>query len=137
MEEDIEEITHFSSSLKEDPVPANAVENKSSSSVTSSSLELSCVEPQKWVIQNKTILNWTPSTSPDPVSSASGLPSLPSFQSPVDVEFSQPFKFIPPPPVGSCSNTDLLHEDLSSTSKNRKEPDSPEKTSERRQEITL
>ena len=38
MEEEIEEITHFSSSPKEDPVPTTAVENKSSS-VTSSSSE--------------------------------------------------------------------------------------------------
>ena len=70
-------------------------------------------------------------STPDPVSSASSssdssfLPSLPSSPSPAEVEFSQPSKFIPPPPVGSCSNRDLLHEDLSSTSKKRKEPDSP------------
>ena len=133
MEEEIEEITHFSSSPKEDPVSATAVENKSSSVTSSSSeLELSSVEPQKWVIQKETILNWTPSISPDPVSSASSssdssfLPSLPSSPSPAEAEFSQPSKFIPPPPVGSCSNRDLLHEDLSSTSKKRKEPDSPE-----------
>ena len=72
MEEEIEEITHFPSSPKEDPVSATAVENKSSSVTSSSSeLELSSVEPQKWVIQKETILNWTPSISPDPVSSAS------------------------------------------------------------------
>ena len=133
MEEEIVEITHFSSSTKDDSVPATAVENKSSSVTSSSSeLELSSVEPQKWVIQKETILNWIPSISPDPVSSAScssdssGLPSLPSSPSPAEVEFRQPSKFIPPPSVGSCSNTDLLHEDLSSTSRKRKELDSPE-----------
>ena len=133
IEEEIEEITHLSSSPKEDPVSVTAVGNKSSSVTSSSSeLDLSSVEPQKWVIQKETILNCTPSISPDPVSSASSssdssfLPSLPSSPSPSEVEFSQPSKFIPSPPVGSCINKDLLHEDLSSTSKKRKEPDSPE-----------
>ena len=59
-------------------------------------------------------------------SDSSGLPSLPSSPSSTEIEFSQPSKFIPSLPVGSCSNTDLLHENLSSDSKKRKEPDSPE-----------
>ena len=135
IEEDIEEITHFSSSPKEsasDSVPAIPVENKSPSARSSSSEEVLTLEPQNWVIQKETILNWTPSISPATVSSvssssdSSGLPSLPSSPSSAEKDSSQPSKWIPPAPVGSCSNTDLLHEDLSSSSKKRKEPDSPE-----------
>ena len=128
MEEEMEEeITHFSSPPKKspsDPVPAIPVKDKPA--VTSNPLE---PEPRKWVIQKETVLNWTPSISPVTVSSASdssGLPSLPSSPSSTEIEFSHPSKFIPSPPVGSCSNTELLHEDLSSDSKKRKEPDSPE-----------
>ena len=93
--------------------------------VTSNSLE---PEPHKWVIEKETFLNWTPSIYPATVSSASdssGLPSLPYSPSSTEIEFSQLSKFIPSP-VGSCSNTDLLLENLSSDSKKRKEPDSPE-----------
>ena len=117
MEEEITEIIHFSSPLKEspsDPVPAIPVEDKPA--VTSNSLE---PEPHKWVIQKETVLNWTPSISPATVSSASDssdLPSLPSSPNSTEIEFSKPSKFIPSPPVGSYSNTDLLHEDLSSDS---------------------
>ena len=54
MEEDIEEITHFSSSPKEstsDSVPAIPVENKPPSATSSSSQEVLTLEPQKWVKQ--------------------------------------------------------------------------------------
>ena len=129
MEEEIAEITEFASLPKEypsDPVPPIQVEDKSP--VTSKSPE---PVPHKWVIQKETVLNWTPSISPTTVSSSStsdssGLPSLPSSPSSTEVELLKPSNFIPSPPVGSCSNTDLLHEDLSPASKKRKEPDSPE-----------
>ena len=126
VEEEIAEITDFSSPSKGSPsdsVPAIPVEDKPA--VTSTSLE---PEPHNWVIQKETVLNWTPSISPVTVSSASdssGLPSLPSSPSSREIALSQPSKLIPSP-GGSCSNTDLFHEDLSSDSKKRKEPDSPE-----------
>ena len=97
MEEDLKEITHFSSCPKEstsDSVPAIPVEKKSPSAASSSSEEFLTLEPQKWVIQKETILNWIPSISPATVSSvssssdSSGLPSLLSSPSSAEKDFS-------------------------------------------------
>ena len=123
MEEEIAEITDFASLPKEspsDPVPPIQVEDKSP--VTSKSPK---PVAHKWLIGKETVLNWTPSISPTTVSSlntsgSSGLPSLPSSPSSAEVELLKPSNFIPSSPVGSCSNTDLLHEDLSPASKKRK-----------------
>ena len=127
MEEEIAEITHFPSLPNESPsVPVPTIQEEDKSPVRSNSPQ---PVPHKWVIQKETVPKWTPSISPATVSSSSNtsdssrLPSLPSSPSSTEVKLIQPSKFIPPSRVGCCSNTDLLHEDLSPASKKRKKPD--------------
>ena len=131
-EEEITEITQSSSGpVSSESSPATSTQSSSSVTVTShkqsppaTSTQSSSSSPvdstiqespkaQNCIIQQETVLKWTPSPS-SCSSSSSRLPSLPS-TSP-EVKLAAPSKFIPSP-TESCSSSDFLQEELSSGAK--------------------
>ena len=98
------------------------IPTQSSSSPVDSTIQES-PKARNWIIQQETVLKWTPSSPSSCSSSSSRLPSLPS-TSP-EVKLTAPSKFIPSP-TESCSSSDFLQEELSSGANKRKESESPE-----------